>query len=267
MIRFHAFFLGLFFCVTIATSAAPILESKSHEAHSFPAYKSQPPNADREIHETAEVLSRALHTLVTLSRRAGHEFVGWHGTNSDTANLWTKAKKIVKPKKGKASSGAGQHLGTAATLPIICTTMLLTDRYSGPGLYVTDDWTTATVFANWNAHSTKKKAKVCAIYAKSSTNWRAMMTKVWMPNNLIGDNVPEAKRQTYIHSKVPHKMDASTIKFSPLDPKKPGPNQLVIPDVLTDHFEVHCVDVGAKPPAGIPTVHYSSEQHAWHIVH
>lgn len=36
----------------------------------------------------------------------------------------------------------------------------------------------ANVFARWNAHSTKKKEKICGIYAKDSTNWRVMMTKV-----------------------------------------------------------------------------------------
>lgn len=104
-----------------------------------------------------------------------------------------------------------------------------------------------------------------------------------MPNHLIGDRVSEAERQKYIHSKT-HKKDSTTVKFGPLDPKSAsysvlalftrtdalllehGPNQLVLPDHLADHFSVHCVDAGPHPPAGVPTIHYDHES-SWNIHH
>ena len=105
-----------------------------------------------------------------------------------------------------------------------------------------------------------------------------------MPDHLIGDHVSEAERQKFIHSKT-HKRDSTTVKFGPMDPKsarffilvlrglrthalrsEPGPNQLVIPNLLADHFEAHCVDVGPRPPAGFPTIHYNHEP-AWNIHH
>ncbi|EPS94157.1 hypothetical protein FOMPIDRAFT_1026306 [Fomitopsis schrenkii] len=228
MNRLFSLLLGIVLYFTMATHAAPILERRQF----------------RELYPSSDLYLRALDSLIYLSRRTNKEFVGWHGTNIETAELWEKEGKIVKP-KGVGESGSGKHLG--------------------PGLYVTDDWVTANVFANWNAHSTKKKEKVCAIYAKDSANWRIMMTKVWMPGNLIGDHVSEAERQKYIQSRT-GKRDTTAIKFGPLDPKKSGPNQLVIPDHLADHFEVHCVGVGTNPPAGIPTIHYDHEP-AWQIHH
>ncbi|EPS94139.1 hypothetical protein FOMPIDRAFT_1026301 [Fomitopsis schrenkii] len=228
MNRLLSLLLGIVLYFTMATHAAPILER-----HQF-----------RELYPSSDLYLRALDSPIYLSRRTNKEFIGWHGTNIKTAKSWKKAGKIVKPKRVRAS-GSGQHLG--------------------PGLYVTDDWLTANIFAHWNAHSTKQKEQVCAIYAKDSANWRLVITKVWMPDHLIGDHVSEEERQKYIESKT-GKKDSNAIKFGPLDPEKPGPNQLVIPDHLADHFEAHCVDVGPNPPAGIPTIHYGHEP-AWQIHH
>ncbi|KAH9836070.1 uncharacterized protein C8Q71DRAFT_858084 [Rhodofomes roseus] len=155
----------------------------------------------------------------------------------DTAALWTKDGKIVKP-KGKAGTGSGLHLG--------------------PGLYVTDTWSTGVFYANWNSHETHKPPKVCAVYAKSESDWRSMMTKVWMPDNLISATATEAERQKYIKEKAPHKMDTTAVKFGPLDPQRPTQHQLVIPEAIEDHFEVVCVNPTANPPAGYPTLQYSS---------
>jgi hypothetical protein len=67
-------------------------------------------------------------------------------------------------------------------------------------------------------------AQLCAIFAKSSPNWRIVIRKAFIPENLVGDNSnPTRKAQledarlAYIRRVVPGVSATSVVKFSLLD--------------------------------------------------
>ncbi|KAJ7121831.1 hypothetical protein C8R43DRAFT_959425 [Mycena crocata] len=83
-----------------------------------------------------------------LKRVATREFIGFHGTNSETAAFWKKQGAVLKPPSKKSfldfltlgRVGDGSSIG---------------DAELGPGLYITDDLTTARHFAVNNADNNK----------------------------------------------------------------------------------------------------------------
>ncbi|KZV82605.1 hypothetical protein EXIGLDRAFT_843536 [Exidia glandulosa HHB12029] len=121
-------------------------------------------------------------------KRATEEFIGWHGTNSNTWAVWEEAGYLKKPwawldiirQSRSGGSGADQELGE--------------------GVYVTDSLTTAEAFANINAgqsHNANTYGVVCAIFAKDESEWVWSIPKVWLPSNLIGDSSNALKHKQY----------------------------------------------------------------------
>jgi hypothetical protein len=67
-------------------------------------------------------------------------------------------------------------------------------------------------------------AQLCAIFAKSSPNWRIVIRKAFIPENLVGDNSnPTRKAQledarlAYNRRVIPGVSATSVVKFSLLD--------------------------------------------------
>ncbi|PIL32792.1 hypothetical protein GSI_04909 [Ganoderma sinense ZZ0214-1] len=78
--------------------------------------------------------SRAYDYVAHLFERDNEEFVGWHGTNSDTAAFWAAKGHIEKPVKADGFLdflGIGSGSSTAGTSGA--------DAEIGPGLYVADN--------------------------------------------------------------------------------------------------------------------------------
>ena len=71
------------------------------------------------------------------------------------------------------------------------------------------------------------KPQLCAIFAKSSANWRTAIRKAFIPENLVGDSANAAKkaqlenaRLAHVTQAVPGVSAASVVKFSLLDRKR-----------------------------------------------
>ena len=122
----------------------------------------------------------------------------------DTAALWKEKGQLVKPTK---ASGFFDFLGLG---PSKDAGRSGADAENGPGLYVTDDIDmyvpvsalarrgcsdrfqlspSAVAFANGNAKvNLGTTPAVCAIFVKSSGNWRNTIRKVFLPEKLVTDS-------------------------------------------------------------------------------
>ncbi|EJD40287.1 hypothetical protein AURDEDRAFT_115920 [Auricularia subglabra TFB-10046 SS5] len=180
-----------------------------------------------------------------LFKRVDREFIGWHGTNSDTAEFWRKKGYLAKPAGGR--SGGAQQLGE--------------------GVYVSDTRKTAEMYANGNASNNKgTTAVVCAIYAKSSTHWRSSVYKVWVPADKIGDS-KEAARREWISTIFPHADAGSVARFSPLEELGRPPNQVVIPSALAKYFTAVCISANASaiPHGAVEDYSYNLVRDRWDV--
>ena len=89
-------------------------------------------------------------------------------------------------------------------------------------------WHSAIAFANNNAQvNPGTTAQLCAIFAKSSGNWRNVIRKAFIPENLVGDSSIATKKKeledarlAHIKAAVPGVSAASVVKFSLLDRKR-----------------------------------------------
>jgi len=222
-------------------------------------------------------LSSTLDGLDYLYRRMlgdnGPEFIGWHGTNGDTAALWAKLKKVQKPVRED---------GTVAGKSVL-------DAELGPGLYLADDIRVAGVAgtANANAQNKALKAakqpetavgKVCAIFAASSSHWRLIVPKAEIPDapaeRLRGNTDKAAAARARYLAEVSGKKDI--VLMGPLDAISGHvPHQILIPETWNPSLTAQCFDLNAngdpKTPADIahiPTIDYSSAaiRTSWKIV-
>ncbi|KAJ7319026.1 hypothetical protein DFH08DRAFT_1086367 [Mycena albidolilacea] len=106
------------------------------------------------------IANRIFFGLIQPRLTTGNEFVGWHGTNNDTADLWGSRGEIVRP-----VTAEGQTKGKSGL-----------DAELGPGLYISDTLGVAEAAAAINAKNNNLKGKICAIFAKSSaTNENQML--------------------------------------------------------------------------------------------
>ncbi|KAJ6577590.1 hypothetical protein B0H19DRAFT_564102 [Mycena capillaripes] len=200
---------------------------------------------------TRTLASRAYEYIAHLFARDDQEFIGWHGTNSDTAAFWAQKGQLERPVKPDGffdfiGLGPKSTSGTSGA-----------DAEIGPGVYVTDDRGTATFFANGNAKVNKgTTAQVCAIFAKSSLNWRTAIRKAFIPRDLVRDASDPTKkaqyedaRLAYIQRAIPGVSATNVVKFSLLD-REIQTGQLVLPASITHHFTAKCfrADGGASAP-------------------
>ncbi|KAI1785843.1 hypothetical protein LXA43DRAFT_100295 [Ganoderma leucocontextum] len=198
------------------------------------------------------MFARAFDYVAHLFARDNEEFIGWHGTNSDTAAFWESKGQLEKPVKADGVLdflGLGPKGTTAGTSGA--------DAEIGPGVYVTDDQDIAIAFANNNAKVNKDTtAQLCAIFAKSSSNWRTALRKAFIPETLVGDSSNAAKKKqledariAHIKTAVPGVSATSVVKFSLLN-RSTHSGQLVLPATITNQFLAKCfkADGGATAP-------------------
>jgi hypothetical protein len=163
--------------------------------------------------------------VVDVFRRDNKVFIGWHGTNENTAKLWAQHGSIVKPAGGAGTSGLDAELG--------------------PGLYITDTLSVGEAAAAVNSAKNKVPGKVCAIYAKSRTAWVDNVFKAQIPESLRGNgDDKEVLRKRYLgHVSEGHPGVGSAAKLGPLSIAK---NQMLIPEALNPSLEATCFDIDAK---------------------
>ncbi|KAJ7180465.1 hypothetical protein C8R46DRAFT_1210817 [Mycena filopes] len=174
-----------------------------------------------------EIADRTLFGLIQPRLTSGNEFVGWHGTNINTATLWETRGEIVRP-----TNVEGQTIGKSGL-----------DSELGPGLYISDTLSVAEAAAAINSQTNKVAGKVCAIFAKSSSSWRSSVDKVQVPEIIRGNaNVKEQERASYITNLPPAKKGgAGTMRIGPL--RGLSTNQMLIPENQNPKFEAQCFDI------------------------
>jgi len=171
------------------------------------------------------IADRTLFGLIQPRLTGGNEFIGWHGTNEKTAALWESSGEIVRP-----TTVEGQTTGRSGL-----------DAELGAGLYISDTLSVAEAAAAINAKNNNLKGKVCAIFAKSSANFRGAQDKVQVPEIIRGNAaVKEQERQSYITT-LPGKIGKKPSLL--LGPLGAGKNQMMIVESLNPNFEAQCFDV------------------------
>ncbi|EJD39230.1 hypothetical protein AURDEDRAFT_116188 [Auricularia subglabra TFB-10046 SS5] len=206
---------------------------------------------------------RALYEwAVGLFKRDTAEFVGWHGTNSKTAELWRSKGYLADPSTAGWPWSSGGRSGA--------------DHELGEGVYVTDAMEIARGFANNNARVNKGTVPMlCGIFARSSMTWKNSLNKVWLPNSIIRDSsnpalhvTYEKQRNEWIGRVIPHSTGKDVARFAPLDKNRVGgPNQVVFPSAITRHFYAVCVDARTHSvPVGANThLNYGTQRHPWNV--
>ncbi|KZT68252.1 hypothetical protein DAEQUDRAFT_728059 [Daedalea quercina L-15889] len=212
-----------------------------------------------------------------LLKRDSAEFIGWHGTNSMTAEFWKKQGWIAKP---SAQLSVFEYLGFSRLSSGRLTSGA--DEQLGPGLYITDYRYAAMIFANNNAKiNPGTEPRVCGIFARSSQAWRRYTKKVLIPNSLVKDSSDaatkqkhEAERLSWIQRILPGHPSNSVVRISPIAPdvKSYEGNQLLLPGSIATRFYAVCVD--GKPtstvtPVGVTSLNYMSPSlwRDWGVYH
>ncbi|KAI1785272.1 hypothetical protein LXA43DRAFT_147172 [Ganoderma leucocontextum] len=179
-----------------------------------------------------------------LFERDNEEFIGWHGTNSDTAAFWATKGHIEKPVK---ADGFLDFLGIGTKVTAGTSGA---DAEIGPGLYVADNKETGILFANNNVKRNKGTTPaLCAVFARSSGNWRNVVRKAFIPENLVGDASDKAKAEALENARIDHVKQAvpgvnaeSVVKFALFD-RKIKSGQMVIPESIGSQFTAKCFKV------------------------
>ncbi|KAJ6579099.1 hypothetical protein DFH09DRAFT_1360955 [Mycena vulgaris] len=187
------------------------------------------------------IARRTLFGLIQPRLTEGNEFIGWHGTNTDTAALWKSRGEIVRP-----TTAEGQTVGKSL------------DAELGPGLYITDSLSIAESAGTSNSDRNKVPGSVCAIFAKSSVNWRQGKDKVQIPEVIRGNaDIREDERQSYIATLPGRSPDTGkagktpSILFGPLFPiKGQKTNQMLIVEKFNPGFEAECFDMTGDTSPG-----------------
>ncbi|EJD51239.1 hypothetical protein AURDEDRAFT_111851 [Auricularia subglabra TFB-10046 SS5] len=199
---------------------------------------------------------------VGLFKRDNAEFIGWHGTNSNTAELWRQQGYLANPKTAGWPWSSG---GTSGA-----------DHELGPGVYITDEMDTARGFANTNAQNNPgTEPMLCAIFARSELYWKNSINKVWLPTSIIRDSSDakqsktyEKQRREWIKTIIPQSSGKDVARFAPLDKRRGGPpNQVAIPSALTANFYAVCVPAhSGQIPLGATTyIDYGVERYPWNV--
>jgi len=207
-----------------AASACPIKPAAKKTATK--AVKAKAKRMLDTVTRKARIANRTFFGLIQPRLTSGNEFVGWHGTNEETAALWEKSGEIVRP-----TTKEGQTKGKSGL-----------DAELGPGLYISDTLSVAEAAAAINAQTNKLAGKVCAIFAKSSSSFRASQDKVQIPETIRGNsNVKEQERASYITNLPPRGAGSgASLRLGPLTGST---NQMLIPESQNPKFEAQCFDI------------------------
>ncbi|KAJ7720114.1 hypothetical protein B0H14DRAFT_3521044 [Mycena olivaceomarginata] len=193
------------------------------------------------------IANRTFFGLIQPRLTSGNEFVGWHGTNEETAALWESKGEIVRP-----VTAEGQTKGKSGL-----------DAELGPGLYISD---TLGAAAAINAKTNNLAGKVCAIFAKSSASFRgtqdkartsslflittnALNLQVQIPEAIRGNANSKAQQRTaYLAALAPKNTGGPRSLL--LGPLRANENQMLIPESQNPQFEAQCFDVVGLDSAG-----------------
>jgi len=145
------------------------------------------------------------------------------------------------------------------------------DAELGAGLYLSDTLSVAEAAAQINGQNNKLGAKACAIFAKSSTDWRQNVVKARIPESIRGngDNF-EKMRKDYLAG-LGRTSSTPGPRIGPLDATKTK-NQMLVPENLNPKLQATCFDVvnlqAKNVPSTIPTINYFSDdlKAKWEII-
>ncbi|KAF7369183.1 hypothetical protein MVEN_00245500 [Mycena venus] len=210
-----------------AASACPIKPAAKKTA--IKAVKAKAKRMLDTVTCKVRIANRTFFGLIQTRLTSGNEFVGWHGTNEETAALWEKSGEIVRP-----TTPEGQTKGKSGL-----------DAELGPGLYISDTLGIAEAAAAGNAKNNNLAGKVCAIFAKSSSSFRSSQDKVQIPEIIRGNaDVKEQERASYITNLTPRGTGSgASLRIGPLPPLKgQSTNQMLIPESQNPKFEAQCFD-------------------------
>ncbi|KAH9914005.1 uncharacterized protein B0H18DRAFT_1125868 [Fomitopsis serialis] len=163
-----------------------------------------------------------------------------------TAGFWAQRLSLERPPIQQSFS---EYLGFTSSASAKLTSGA--DEQSGVGLYVTDDRETAEIFARMNQRRNPgTEPSVCAIFARSSDDWRNGITKVFIPNELVGDAEDktekakwEKNRVTYLKKEATGVPTKSIVRISRIDKYRKdftNQNQLLLPNSVTSRFSALC---------------------------
>ncbi|KAJ6466809.1 hypothetical protein C8R45DRAFT_1020202 [Mycena sanguinolenta] len=174
----------------------------------------------------ARIANRTFFGLIKPRLTEGNEFVGWHGTNEETAALWESRGEIVRPvtKEGQTKGKSGL------------------DAELGPGLYISDTLSVAEAAAAINAQNNKLAGKVCAIFAKSSSSFRASQDKVQIPEVIRGNAAIKGQERASYLVNLPSRNTGGPTSLL-LGPLTSSTNQMLIPESQNSKFEAQCFDI------------------------
>ncbi|KAJ6579108.1 hypothetical protein DFH09DRAFT_1360963 [Mycena vulgaris] len=192
----------------------------------------------------ATIARRTLFGLIKPRLTEGNEFIGWHGTNERTAALWESTGHIIRPETAE-----GRVTGRSGL-----------DEELGPGLYIADTLSVAESAAVANSLNNKIPGKVCAVFARSSANWREARDKILIPEAIRGnrpingdETIREQERQSYI-ALLPRKPPTSrtpSVLFGPIRTETGRVlSQMMIVESLNPNFEAQCFDLVGADSAG-----------------
>jgi len=188
-----------------------------------------------------------------LNLRDTTEFIGWHGTNSKTADLWTSKGQVVKPTNDDGSVAGKSGL----------------DAELGAGLYLSDTLSVAEAAATINGQNNNLGAKACAIFAKSSTDWRQNVVKARIPESIRGNGGKFEQMRTEYLANLGRTSPTPGPRIGPLDART---NQMLVPENLNPKLQATCFDVvnltAQNVPATIPAINYLSDdlKAKWEII-
>ncbi|KAJ7356413.1 hypothetical protein DFH08DRAFT_1046818 [Mycena albidolilacea] len=161
------------------------------------------------------IANRTFFGLIQPRLSSGNEFVGWHGTNEETAALWESKGEIVRP-----VTAEGQTKGKSGL-----------DAELGPGLYISDTLGVAEAAA--------------AINAKTNN----LAGKVQIPEAIRGNaNAKAQQRTAYLAALAPKNTGGPRSLL--LGPLRANENQMLIPESQNPQFEAQCFDVVGLDSAG-----------------
>ncbi|THH17747.1 hypothetical protein EW146_g3116 [Bondarzewia mesenterica] len=234
------------------TAAATALPTATTTTTNSPACALKPKAKSRStVERLANVRDNISYNIKKLFGRVptpgvnDEEFIGFHGTNSGTASLWESSGSIVRPPGPK---GVFDFLALTATKGTSGA-----DAELGPGLYIADELFLATNFATINAKNNPgTTAKVCAIFAKSSGNWRNAIPKAMLPDSVVGDNSDQGRAQKLENARTAYLkaigLTPQSVKFSIFAPRNTG--QMLLPELLNSQFSAKCFDASAVTSDG-----------------
>ncbi|KAJ7841055.1 hypothetical protein B0H14DRAFT_2587077 [Mycena olivaceomarginata] len=131
----------------VPAASCPIKKPAAKTAATKTAAKAVKAKAKRmfeTVTRNIRIANRTFFGFIQPRLTTGNEFVGWHGTNNETADLWEKKGEIVRP-----VTAEGQTKGKSGL-----------DAELGPGLYISDTLGIAEAAAAINAKNNNLKGKV-----------------------------------------------------------------------------------------------------------